>query len=451
MVVNKNNIGFLYMATDSIKKPLTAMAVSKMKLGDQLIDIGDYEGLRVKRTTRGTSFLYRYKNYKGLMKVIRLGNFPNIKLLDARAKLIELKSLKSSGIDPQEFLEEQKVKAELELKAIQEQEKYRLFTFKSLVDLYLEDKVQDRYSLPDRRGKKKLIRGSRKEKGQQEVRRTLYGDVVRVLGDKSVSDTSLTEVKMMIDQIIVRGSNVQAGNVLRELNLAYRFAISREVLPVDFQNPCPEIKNRIKDSGIKVTNNKRSRVLNENEINQFWHWLISAKYISPNSKNIMFLSLITGMRTGELCKVEWKDINFIDGSIYLKETKNGVSRNVQLSVQAIEFIRGLEKCGNYLFCTRDRSGNVIEKQYDQKQLTQQLYYARTKGENSGLESWSPHDLRRTVRTQLSKLRCPREISEAILGHSKKGIEGTYDLYHYELESKEWLQKWADRLFSIIEG
>lgn len=61
---------------------------------------------------------------------------------------------------------------------------------------------------------------------------------------------------------------------------------------------------------------------------------------------------------------------------------------------------------------------------------------------------SPHDLRRTVRTGLSRLSCPAEIAEAVLGHSKKGIQGTYNLHAYEKECAEWLQKWADHLDAL---
>ena len=62
-----------------------------------------------------------------------------------------------------------------------------------------------------------------------------------------------------------------------------------------------------------------------------------------------------------------------------------------------------------------------------------------------MPDWNPHDLRRTVRTGLSRLGCPAEVAEAVLGHSKKGIQGTYDLHTYEKECAEWLQKWADHL------
>ena len=68
-----------------------------------------------------------------------------------------------------------------------------------------------------------------------------------------------------------------------------------------------------------------------------------------------------------------------------------------------------------------------------------------------IDHWSPHDLRRSVRTGLSRLGCPTEVGEAVLGHSKKGIEGTYDLHQYEAECREWLQVWADHLDRLNAG
>ena len=65
-----------------------------------------------------------------------------------------------------------------------------------------------------------------------------------------------------------------------------------------------------------------------------------------------------------------------------------------------------------------------------------------------MDDWNPHDLRRTLRTNLSRLGCPTDIAEAILGHSKKGIEGTYNLHTYENECAIWLQKWADYMESL---
>ncbi len=52
-------------------------------------------------------------------------------------------------------------------------------------------------------------------------------------------------------------------------------------------------------------------------------------------------------------------------------------------------------------------------------------------------------------TGLSRLLCPNEVAETVLGYSRKGIEGTYDLHRYEAKCRQWLQKWADHMDSLI--
>ena len=82
-------------------------------------------------------------------------------------------------------------------------------------------------------------------------------------------------------------------------------------------------------------------------------------------------------------------------------------------------------------------------------MTEQAWRMRQSNRMVNLPSWTPHDLRRSVRIGLSRLQCPNAVAEAVLGHSRKGIEGTYDLHRYEAECRQWLQKWADHLDSLI--
>jgi integrase len=108
----------------------------------------------------------------------------------------------------------------------------------------------------------------------------------------------------------------------------------------------------------------------------------------------------------------------------------GVERHVQLSTQAVEFLKMLKLSpGDYLF-----PSIKSKKPLQQKQLTEQAWRLRTDGRMLDIEPWTPHDLRRMVRTGSSKLGCPNEVAEVILGHSRSGIEGTYDLHKYEKES-----------------
>ncbi|ELZ9705581.1 hypothetical protein I4594_02330 [Proteus mirabilis] len=69
--------------------------------------------------------------------------------------------------------------------------------------------------IEDRKGKDgKTISGSRKKKGQMEVRRMLEADVVRVLGEFMAHEVTRKDVIELVREINGRGAKVQA---LREL------------------------------------------------------------------------------------------------------------------------------------------------------------------------------------------------------------------------------------------
>jgi len=66
-----------------------------------------------------------------------------------------------------------------------------------------------------------------------------------------------------------------------------------------------------------------------------------------------------------------------------------------------------------------------------------------------LPHWTNHDLRRVVRSGLSALRVPHDVAEAVLAHRKGGIVGTYNLHEYQDKKREALERWAQRLESIV--
>lgn len=139
------------------------------------------------------------------------------------------------------------------------------------------------------------------------------------------------------------------------------------------------------------------------------------------------------------------DVDLEKGTIHLKETKTGIERYVQLPEQAVTYLKSMRmNSDKYLFPSQ-----VTKLPIQQKYLTECAWRLRKEGKMLDIPDWSPHDLRRTVRTGLAKLGCPNEVGEAILGHSRSGIEGTYDLYGYESECKVWLQKWADHMGSLV--
>ena len=65
-----------------------------------------------------------------------------------------------------------------------------------------------------------------------------------------------------------------------------------------------------------------------------------------------------------------------------------------------------------------------------------------------LEHFTPHDLRRTARTLMSRLEIPHHIRERVLNHSQGKIEAVYDQFDYLKEKRAALNKLANEIDRI---
>jgi integrase len=66
-----------------------------------------------------------------------------------------------------------------------------------------------------------------------------------------------------------------------------------------------------------------------------------------------------------------------------------------------------------------------------------------------LPHWTLHDLRRTVRTNLSRLGVIQEVAEAVVAHRKQGVVKVYNRYDYLTETRAALEAWSTRLLEIV--
>ena len=414
------------------RKSLNAATIKAMKSGDKdLSDVDENEGLRVSCGNAGAkTFFYRYKSpITNKLCQIKIGKFPHTSLAEARVKLREFKVIRYDGRCPAS--EQKKDKKD---KVILEKKLSSRLTVADVVELYLSQYIEDR------KINGKIIDGARKKKGQDETRRTLYGDAVKVLGDRFAEDITRKDIVNMIMAIVGRGSNVQAGNVLREVTAAYEYSIGLEKFPDEFANPALLAKNSLRQAKVRLTSKKGTRILSDKELSKFLNWLPSSA-LTQTQKRILRFALWTGCRTGEVCSAEWEYIDLDKATLHLRATKTEAERYVQLPTQAVNFLKQLRlETGLYLF-----PSFKTQLPIQQKAITEQAWLMRRDDKMIDIEHWVPHDLRRTVRTGLSRLGCPSEVAEAILGHARSGIEGTYDLHKYESECKVWLQKWSDHM------
>ncbi|MBN3206443.1 tyrosine-type recombinase/integrase [Pectobacterium brasiliense] len=419
-------------------KPLSSKAIEMMKPTDKnKADTGENRGLRVTCGASGIkTFFYRYTSpVTNKLSQVKIGSFPQTSLAMARMKLQELKLIRNEGRCPASELKDEKQRL------LEESQKpiAAVLTVEGLVELYLTERIEDRKNADG-----KIIPGARKKKGQKEVRRTLENDAVAKLGMRVAADITRKDIVELVNGVIERGAKVQAGNLLRELSSAYEFAIGLGRFDDSFANPALLAKSSLRQTNIKLTCERGTRILSEKELAKFLHWLPGSAF-TPTIKNVLRLTLWTGCRTGEVCNMAWDDVDLEKGTIHLRETKTGVERYVQLSTQAIDFLKILRLTSDkYLFPSQ-----ATKLPIQQKYLTENSWRLRENGQMLDIPHWTPHDLRRTVRTGLSRLQCPNEVAEAVLGHTRGGVEGIYNLYKYDAECKKWLQTWADYLEKLI--
>jgi integrase len=69
---------------------------------------------------------------------------------------------------------------------------------------------------------------------------------------------------------------------------------------------------------------------------------------------------------------------------------------------------------------------------------------------AGIADFRIHDIRRTVRTNLAEMGVRREVAEAILNHKQDRMGETYNRHSYQLEMRDALQRWADKLDSVVK-
>ncbi|RLW64712.1 MAG: hypothetical protein B6D73_10800 [gamma proteobacterium symbiont of Stewartia floridana] len=412
--------------TNYTRKAITNRAIEKMKVGETLADIAENEGLRVTRGARGVTFWYRYRHpVTGKLKRLTIGHLRDMHLASARVELQELKGLRLKGVDPASVVRESKRKEKEEA-----ERRHSGFTFADMIEDYLKRTVYPR----------------RKEKGAKEAERMLNACVVSILGERLAADLTRRDILEVINKQIDAGNSVQAGRLLCEMVAAFEQAILRDSLPDDFANPAVLAQQSLKASNVSLSPRRRKRVISDDELKVWWEWLNQPGIVTPNHRRAMMLTLQVGCRSGEAISARWRQFNLDDGTWHLGDTKTGVSRTVRLPRQVRDWLNAerLLRPNDEWLCPSPKGGHV-----QQKSITERLWLLKTQDKLPKIEPWVPHDLRRTCRTGLARLKCPHEVAEAAMGHVVGGVAGIYNLHKYESEVGDWLQRWCDRLDEVI--
>jgi integrase len=166
--------------------------------------------------------------------------------------------------------------------------------------------------------------------------------------------------------------------------------------------------------------------------------------------HVIHVLLLTGQRRGELALARWSHIDFERATWEIPDenAKGGRGHIVPLAPWAVEEFRALQRLAKrspWVLPAEDGEGSL-----DPKQLTRSTAKCQSRFKARGISEFTLHDLRRTCRTGLSRLKVLPHIAERVLNHAQERIPGTYDRYEYLDEKREALEKWATHLASLKE-
>lgn len=156
------------------------------------------------------------------------------------------------------------------------------------------------------------------------------------------------------------------------------------------------------------------------------------------------LHLMTGVRPGELCDALWSEFD-LDAATWMIEaarTKMGCGLAIKLPPQAVDLLRKVRAYTHesaFLFpAARGKQDRPIPYQTYRAWLWRVLDKIEI-----DRKAFKPHDLRRTMRSGLTKLGVRFEVAERAINHKLPGLAEIYDRNDYADERASALKQWAD--------
>ena len=144
----------------------------------------------------------------------------------------------------------------------------------------------------------------------------------------------------------------------------------------------------------------------------------------------------------------WREVD-LDNALWMipaHRTKTGAPHEVPLSGMAVDLLASLPRfVGDFVFSAN--GGRAPIKGF--AKFKDRIDARGAELAPPGLGEWRFHDLRRSARTNLSSLGISPFIAELVIGHAQKGVHKVYDVHRYQAEKRDALERWANRLRTII--
>jgi integrase len=269
------------------------------------------------------------------------------------------------------------------------------------------------------------------------------------LGRRPIRDVKRRDIIELLDYVADNHGRIMANRVLAAVRKLFNWAISRDIIEA---SPVVGIEKPGQEES-------RVRVLTDGEVREVWK---AAEALGYPYGHLTKALLLTGQRRGEVTAMRRSEVDCKDRvwTIPPERTKNKLPHEVPLFPALSALLASIPEGGDYIF----KTGRIGDKPVNSFTLAKQrldatiLVGGRKEAEERGgrkakvepMPHWTLHDLRRTMRTRLSKLGVKPEIAERVIGHVPSGVRAVYDRHEFREEKRKALALWGQSLASIIE-
>lgn len=257
----------------------------------------------------------------------------------------------------------------------------------------------------------------------------LRRDLIPRWGHLPASEIQRRDVVDLLDLIINRGAPVAARATKMLISKMYNFGLGRDLVQ---HNPA---------AGVVVPQVKaRDTWLRDHEIRILWTELDRRRLVTAS---IFRAILLTLQRPGEVCSMEWCEVQGQWWEIPAEKTKNGRAQRVYLARRMgmlLDLLRPVTGASRYVFQSPATAAAQPITSLNK------VGYSICKA--AGI-SFTPHDLRRTGTTHLAALGFSDEVLNAVLNHKRPGIIRVYNHYSYDAEKREALIAWDDKVTQLV--
>ncbi len=273
--------------------------------------------------------------------------------------------------------------------------------------------------------------GKKRNRTVGEVRRLLLKEGTR-WHDSPLSEITRRDIHDLLDRLMAEDKPYMANRAFAALRTFFKWCTGRDKIE---HSPCEGVERPF--DGEKP----RNRHYDDDEIKAIWE---AADKIGGGQGAFIKTLMITGKRRGEVAGLTWDELDLTEGiwTLPASRSKNKDEHEMPLPALAVRILKAQPRIAdNPLVFPGRRHG---------KPMNGWSVFLRRIKKETGLEDFTFHACRHTLKTRLGELGIPPHVKDKVMHHAPPRSAGEgYDHYGYASEQRTAIEAWAGHVKTLI--